>query len=311
MASLFPIIGKDSKCWEFGRYHDKIVEIPGLPEIVKCMTGLGTPMMIDVKGNVWQFKRERNVDNLGNRILGLVPKKIKGIKDIVNGAPGFAVKILVNSHGSMFFHNGKKKIRIKDLPKIISVAAGISFYLALDENNNVWKLDSDYKGKLSYKILQGLQLITSISCGEKHAVIIDLYGSVFYFENKPFETSNEIIKLENLPIIVLGVCGRCHTILLDNEGFIWVFGSNEYGQLGMGNTEDRTDTPIKNPYVKDIVDIYCLETCTLVINCLGECFHFGEFFNDFTEPVYFPKKVPDFIAYVKPSFEIKSARKTV
>ncbi|MBI5182209.1 MAG: hypothetical protein HZA06_04800 [Nitrospirae bacterium] len=64
-----------------------------------------------------------------------------------------------------------------------------------------------------------------------------------------------------LPIQILGLtdvitiaCGGFHTIALKNDGTVWAWKNNEYGQLGDGSKKDKT-TPVQIPGLKDITAI--------------------------------------------------------
>ena len=59
-------------------------------------------------------------------------------------------------------------------------------------------------------------------------------------------------------------CGDYHTFILKNDGTLWGCGYNRYGQLGLGDTNNRTTfTIISN--VNDVKSVYCGEDCTLML----------------------------------------------
>jgi alpha-tubulin suppressor-like RCC1 family protein len=43
------------------------------------------------------------------------------------------------------------------------------------------------------------------------------------------------------------VAGRFHTLLIDQNNKLWACGNNHFGQLGLGDTENRLN-PTKLPY---------------------------------------------------------------
>ncbi len=148
--------------------------------------------------------------------------------------------------------------------------------------NNVWSFGINYSGQLG--IGQGGNLtrniptkildITgkSVSCGNAHTVIIDINDVVWAFGNdykgqlglgdKYWSNHNQRIHKRHTPTkitpnslcvssaICSGIsakfvsCGYEHTVIIDMNNEVWSFGSNEFGQLGLGDNTDR-NTPTK------------------------------------------------------------------
>ena len=52
-------------------------------------------------------------------------------------------------------------------------------------------------------------------------------------------------------------CGGYHTLILKNDGTLWGCGWNEYGQLGLGDTNSRTTFTQITANTDDIKQIYC------------------------------------------------------
>ena len=81
-------------------------------------------------------------------------------------------------------------------------------------------------------------------------------------------------KIENLSEIVRIECGYHHSMCIDNYDNLYVFGCNNYGQLGLGDTDNR-NTPIKNPSLSNIIDISRGGYHTLVKTLNNEIYAFG------------------------------------
>ena len=52
---------------------------------------------------------------------------------------------------------------------------------------------------------------------------------------------------------------------MDYEGFVWGFGTNNYGQLGAGNTADFFNVPQKIEYIPPVLTVSCGHGHTLII----------------------------------------------
>ena len=81
-------------------------------------------------------------------------------------------------------------------------------------------------------------------CGNEHTITLSNDGTVYSFgrNNKGqlglrlgLKRVSVPTPIPNLPKIKMISCGGCFTVCVDYEGFIWSFGNNDYGKLGIGN----------------------------------------------------------------------------
>ena len=88
-------------------------------------------------------------------------------------------------------------------------------------------------------------IATKVTCGQTSSMLILDSGEVFgwgYNGNGQLglgSNSNQLspcrIALLNGLVIVKIVCGYAHTLALTDEGHLYAWGANSYGQLGTGN----------------------------------------------------------------------------
>ena len=71
--------------------------------------------------------------------------------------------------------------------------------------------------------------------------------------------------IPNLPKINMISCGGYFTVCVDDEGFIWSFGGNDWGQLGTGNTTQFNSVPQKILDIPPVVSVSCGLHHTLII----------------------------------------------
>ena len=64
--------------------------------------------------------------------------------------------------------------------------------------------------------------------------------------NKDIETINIPTLVSNIPEVQIIECGHSHSMCIDINNYLWVFGANQYGQLGLGDTNERYK-PIQHP----------------------------------------------------------------
>ena len=68
--------------------------------------------------------------------------------------------------------------------------------------------------------------------------------------------------------------GGYHTLCVDKSGSIWAFGYNYYGQLGLGDTTERT-TPTKLSWITHPKSVACGYVHSMVLDSSGELWSFG------------------------------------
>ncbi len=93
--------------------------------------------------------------------------------------------------------------------------------------------------------------VIKVACGIAHTILIDNKHQTYVFGYNEYgqlglgdeDNRNLPNKIYTLPKeagkIIKVVCGHFHTILIDNKYQSYIFGLNNYGQLGLGDTQDR------------------------------------------------------------------------
>ena len=95
-------------------------------------------------------------------------------------------------------------------------------------------------------------------------------GLGYYTEDFIFTPS----PISNLPKIKQVTCGGYYTICVDYEGYLWSFGRNEYGQLGIGNRTSH-NTPQKIEGISLAQSVSCGSYHTLIITNDSNLWSFG------------------------------------
>lgn len=130
--------------------------------------------------------------------------------------------------------------------------------------------------------------IVDIKCGSVMVLVLTLEQEVYScgdnHEDKlgrktKDEYSTTMEKIDSLSEIVKISCGSDHSMCIDIYNNLFVFGSNYYGELGLGDSDSRHE-PIKHP-LSDIIDISSGGMHTFVKNSSNEIYAFG--YNKFSQ----------------------------
>ncbi len=244
-------------------------------------------------------QNEYGVLGLGHNNQVKEPTIIEGLcsEKIINFSYGFNFVIALTLDGKLFswgkndwgqLGNGAKNDRfnkpafIESLSNefISSISCGSHHSLALTDEGEVYAWGQNRLGQIGnvsdsktqlepIKIfIVNMQRIIAISCGSLHSIALTENGDVYSWGNNQFGQlgftmcANESNFPEQLKIfekdekisITKVCCGPYYSLILSNNGDIYAFGSNEYGQLGIDSAENQF-IPKKIIIGKKFIDI--------------------------------------------------------
>jgi alpha-tubulin suppressor-like RCC1 family protein len=148
------------------------------------------------------------------------------------------------------------KENIKDITRII---CGRYHTFVIKNDGTVWATGRTANGELGLGDTTDRNTFTQlsssfnnpkqISCGEYHTFIVKQDGTVWATgynvqgqlglgHNSNRTTFTQLSSSFNNPKQIS--CGGYHTFLIKQDGTVWATGRNDYGQLGLGDTNNRT-----------------------------------------------------------------------
>ena len=150
--------------------------------------------------------------------------------------------------------------KITSLNNIIAISAGGDHSLVLDKEGRVFSFGDNNYGQLGHGYVSEYRstptqitkngidskIISAISAGSTHSLVLDENGHVFSFgENTEGELGQDgdrklPTKITSLNNIIAISAGGYHSLVLDVNGHVFSFGSNTIDQLGR-ETSTRTD----------------------------------------------------------------------
>lgn len=182
-------------------------------------------------------------------------------------------------------------------------ATGLNTYgqLGLGTNNNI------YKFSLIDTSFIGSSIISNISCGKYHSVILtndgkifisgsNIYGQLGNGNNTNLNTFTllDTFSLNGTPIQI--ACGAHHTLILTNTNKIYGTGLNNYGQLGINSTINSNTFIAMNIGSLIPTEIYCGYDWSLINISNNELYGCGRNFEgqlDITSAnnIFIPQKI--------------------
>ena len=292
-------------------------------KVIKITSGQNHNLVLTSKGQVYSFG-----DNTDGK-CGFDPTQNQ--IDIPTLIEGTGV-----TQGDVYNYDDPKLGKIKD------ISCGLKHSLILNEDGTVFSFGDNTNGQCGYIGINGPnnngnkwrpykipdnipnkfenKNFISLACGNVHNLLLHENSTVFTFgnngnfklgRNPPNINNNspDPIQLTNTGIIKIA-CGANHSMMINQDGRVFGFGDNNYGQTGVnrninligkplnldylipvgfednnlqnlnrrilpikGTGENKTNNE-KNIYGK-IIDIACGNNHTMILNDKGEVYSFG------------------------------------
>jgi alpha-tubulin suppressor-like RCC1 family protein len=224
-------------------------------------------VLIDMQDNLWSFGY--NLDGeLGLGLTGgykLIPTYIPNIKaKAVSCGDRHTVIIDINNNvlssgasyalGDRLNKNVLTRLQNNIVAK--SISCGGQHTMLIDMQDNVWSFGYNKYGQLGLDDVEDRSTPTKlkdikakfISCGHQNSMIIDMNDNILTCGNNrngqlglgSQDLQNPILTQISQEIKGKSIsCGGYHSMIVDINDNIWVFGGNNFGQLGLGDNQDR------------------------------------------------------------------------
>jgi alpha-tubulin suppressor-like RCC1 family protein len=263
----------------------------GLTNIVEIAAGFYHSLALNNNGSAFAWGNNAN-GQLGNGTLtnSNLPIAVIGQTEAIKAiAGGGEHSLALLSDGTVWAwgynafgqlgngtnNNSNIPIQVENLTNIIAISAGLDHSLALKKNERVWAWGDNTYGQLGIgnnnnsnvpqKVGGGLITVTSIAGGGDHSLALRKGGYIWAWgDNSSGQLGNGTFINSNIPIETIGLFGIVgvislasggdHSLALKNNGTVWAWGDNSFGQLGNGST-DNSLTPIKVNSLTNIISI--------------------------------------------------------
>jgi alpha-tubulin suppressor-like RCC1 family protein len=272
--------------------------IPNLNNIIQVCYNNDVSFFLDNYGEIYYIHMDRYLEKHGDGYRGRYRLDIKKFPNIPNIAQ------IAITHNYLFMLDNQGDIYSAELNKIID---GMG-----DEKD------------ISNLVLGGNNII-QISVGNNHVLALNNNGIVYSFsvgsENRDDNNygqlglgnnfPNFIVEnfnpkiIQNIDNIIQVSTGNTHSLVLHSQGYVYSFGNNNFGQLGIqkdldreiegrdditGNpiitTADYKEIPVLIPTLNNIIQISTGYNYSLALNDQGQVYYFGN-------GIYTPTLIPE------------------
>ncbi|KRT83036.1 Regulator of chromosome condensation repeat containing protein [Oryctes borbonicus] len=188
--------------------------------------------------------------------------------------------------------------------EVTQAACGTNHTLLLTKEGKVYSCGSNDYGQLGhsqprkrprmshFKLLSGLDAhtICYVACGTSHSLALNQWGQVFAWGSdahgqlglqlttESIQQVPKILKTLAAYHVVQIASGENHSIALTNNGYLFAWGANNFGQLGIGTTTPREPSPtvISSLQGIPIAFIACGGNHTFALSKSGAVFGWGK-----------------------------------
>uniref|UniRef100_A0A1L8DT79 Putative hect e3 ubiquitin ligase n=1 Tax=Nyssomyia neivai TaxID=330878 RepID=A0A1L8DT79_9DIPT len=190
-----------------------------------------------------------------------------------------------------------REIHWKGSADLEQAACGTSHTLLLTRQGEVFSCGNNDFGQLGHELsrkrpqfINALEnyTITQLSSGSMHSMALNEWGQVFTWGSDAHgQLGNELSTVQATPRIVRSlstknivqiVCGHFHCLALTNSGEIFAWGSNDYGQLGIGTKVEKASKPVQVEALSGIpiAFICCGSNHSFAVSTSGAIFAWGK-----------------------------------
>jgi alpha-tubulin suppressor-like RCC1 family protein len=255
------------------------VRVYGVSEVIAIAAGTYHSMALKKDGTVWMWGSDQ-FGQLGNGIgSSWTPVQVNGLSGVTAiAATGYSSFALKNDNtlwawgynlaGELGIGNNSPSnlpVQVSGLSNITAVTGTFANVYAIKNDGTVWAWGSntyhqlgnniDFSSNIPRQVI-GISGVKTITGGFQHSLALKNDGTVWAWgNNSAGQLGNGAIDSNSIyvhtPTKVLELSGvreitggGTHSLAIKNDGTVWAWGYNLYGQLGNGTNTEFYTTPV-------------------------------------------------------------------
>jgi len=296
-----------------GNNDDKLtpVRIQSINDVMAIMSGYEHALALKRDGTIWSWGENTSGQlGSGNTINSNVPVSVSNLTQAVALAAGGSHSLALrqdstvwawgaNGSGQLGTGNTTSSlipVQVLNLTHVIAVDAGNAFSLALREDGTVWAWGNNFEGQLgtgdnthhtSPVQVSNISNVRAIAAGDNYALALRQDGTVWAWgdnldgqlgtgNNNDSKIPMQVINLTNVKMIAAHHGNPlAHNLALLQDGSVWAWGRNFYGQLGDETLPD-TNQPVQIKTISHVKAISAGGTHSLALKQDGILWGWGD-----------------------------------
>jgi ELWxxDGT repeat protein len=267
--------------------HPIAGQVNGPIGFIQIDTGQHQPVALRNDGTVWFWGEG----------LPLVPTHVPGIAEVKAVDAGTFFTLALKQDGTVWVWgrfldaNITEPQQVLGIDQVIAVSAGDHHAMALRQDGTVWVWGRGYYGELGLgsadvsvaypTIVPGLSGVTSISAGELHSLAIrgsdgrvlawgwNGYGQLGSGDYQDRWSPTAVMQTNGSFTATKITASGQSSAALDVNGNFWAWGNNQFGNLGLGDSNNR-DVPTSGTIAGNaVIDIATSYTNTAFLTAAG------------------------------------------
>ncbi|WNG62646.1 RCC1 repeat-containing protein [Archangium gephyra] len=276
-------------------------QVPALTDVTDVAAGMYFSLARRANGSVWSWGVDPSVQlrTPGND----TPQRVDGPKHVIALTAGVR-PLVMEKNGTLWGwgwnHTGvlgtgsnirSTPGRARNLSRIVSLAAGFRYVLALREDGTVWGWGNNLFYEISPYLpefqatpsqVTELPKVVAVAGTETHSLAVAEDGTVWGWGDNsagqfgPRLPTSSPVRVEGLSGMVAVKAGPNFSLALREDGTVWGMGINVSGQLGWPRDFDRHTTPRQVPGITGVVALSIGHSHVLALREDGTVWAWGD-----------------------------------
>lgn len=202
-----------------------------------------------------------------------------------------------NAHGQLGDNTATNRPlpqQVSNLNNVVAVAAGTGHSMALKDDGTVWTWGNNNVGQLGDGTItkkrlpqqvSGLTSVVQIVAADNSSYALRSDGSVWAWGSNLSKvlgignvTSSQRnpVKVNTLSNIVKISAGYKNAAAIDSNGYLYAWGSNSFGQVGTGTTNNEISSPLLLTTITNVKDVSVGHNNIMAITNDGKLWNWGK-----------------------------------